>query len=146
MHVTKSTAAGTVEQPEEIDAYAETPEYVKRLSQLAVIKSYFERYNTIKKSFSTCLQAEAWDIVQSVQERRRHIWYPRSVCDSTEARSGAEPHQRTSHRSGAEIADAWALEAFGYPLVWSPPNPGSTVITKTKSIVSKTGSNSSIFV
>lgn len=51
MHVTKSTAAGTVEQPEEIDAYAETPEYVKRLSQLAVIKSYFERYNTIKKSF-----------------------------------------------------------------------------------------------
>lgn len=51
MHVTKSAAAGVAGQPEEIDSHAEVPEYVKKLSQLAVIKSYFERYNTIKKGF-----------------------------------------------------------------------------------------------
>jgi len=51
MHVTKSTAAGNGEQPEEIDFDAEAPEYVERLSQLAVIKSYFERYNAIEKGF-----------------------------------------------------------------------------------------------
>lgn len=51
MHLTKSTVAGTVEPPEEMSLHAATPEYVERLSQLAVIRSYFERYNTIEKGF-----------------------------------------------------------------------------------------------
>ncbi len=50
MHISKSTAV-TGEEAVEIGFDAETPEYVERLSQLAEIKSYFERYNTIEKSF-----------------------------------------------------------------------------------------------
>ncbi|MGI6620859.1 MAG: V-type ATP synthase subunit I [Bacillota bacterium] len=65
MHVTKSTVAGTEEQPEEIHTHAETPEYVKRLSQLAVIKSYFERYNTIKKSFFDMFTGKKPDVSYS---------------------------------------------------------------------------------
>ncbi len=51
MHVTKSTVADTGERLEEVEMEIQSPEYVERLAQLSVIKSYFERYHTIEKSF-----------------------------------------------------------------------------------------------
>ena len=51
MHVTRSTAVNAGEKAGRNDFAAEAPEYVEKLSQLAVIKSYFEQYNAIEKGF-----------------------------------------------------------------------------------------------
>jgi V/A-type H+-transporting ATPase subunit I len=51
MHVTRSTAVNAGDGTGRNDYAAKTPEYVEKLSQLAVIKSYFEQYNTIEKGF-----------------------------------------------------------------------------------------------
>ena len=51
MHVTKSSITDIGEEPNGEEDLYESREYDVRLSQLAAVKSYFENYNTIEKSF-----------------------------------------------------------------------------------------------
>ena len=51
LHVSKSESYDLSEYKDEEETEVDEAKYNEKLSQLSVIKSYFERYTTIKKSF-----------------------------------------------------------------------------------------------